>query len=315
MKPDTSRPPILELFLLGLLALLWGGSYPLITVAVETIPPLTLVAIRVSIAAALLWAVVLVRHGIVPIPKKQWPKLFLQACYGSIVPFYLITWAQQDVDSSLAAILNSTSPIFVFLITLVWTRHETVTRGRLFGVFAGFCGTAMIIGVSALAGLGDQVLGQLAIVLATACYGMAAIHGRNFVGMAPERVAAATMSCATAALVPACLIFEDPLSVTPSTESVAALVTLAALSTAAALMIYYRLVGTLGSLGVASVAYLRTGVGVVLGIVLLGEAFHWTTGAGLAAVLMGVAAINGQIGGLRGARPADTAQTSAGAKR
>src|SRR5688572_14973693 len=122
-----------ELTLLGLLACLWGSSYLLIKVAVATIPPVTLSATRVSLAAVLLLAIVALQGARFPRDWNTWRLLLLQALLSSIASWTLLAWGQQYVDSALAGVLNSTSPIFVVLITLAFTRHEPVTAWKVTG--------------------------------------------------------------------------------------------------------------------------------------------------------------------------------------
>jgi drug/metabolite transporter (DMT)-like permease len=141
---------------------------------------------------------------------------FFQACLNSVVPFTLIAWAEQTTDAALAAILNSTSPIFVFLLTVLVTRHEPVTGRKLFGVGAGTIGICLIVGVQALAGLGQELWAQLAIVAATICYAGAAIFGKIFKGLDPIMPAAGSMIFGAAVLIPASLILEAPWTLAPA---------------------------------------------------------------------------------------------------
>jgi len=287
-----ARPPWGELALLGLLALLWGSSYLLIKVALDTIPPVTLIAVRVSIAAMLLLLVMAWRQQSLPRDTSTWRALLVQAILNSIAAWTLLAWGQQYVGSGLGSVLNSTAPIFVFLITYFYTRHEATNGLRLLGACLGLVGVALIIGVDVLAGLGRQVVAQLAILAGSLLYAGAAIYGKRFAGQSPVVTAAGTMLWASAVLIPAALIFEQPWTQTPSMLSMAAAGTLGVFCTGLALLLYFRLLKTLGSLGVASQAYLRSCVGVLLGIALLGEQVSLVVGLGLAAAIVGVAAIN-----------------------
>lgn len=295
--PSISDSPSLplEFALLALLSLLWGASYGLIKLAVETITPVTLVAIRVTIAASVLWLVVIARRREVPTIFPIWRQFAVQAMIGFIVPFTMITWGQQFVQSGLAGILNSTTPIFVFLITVFWTRHEQVSLEKSLGVLAGLGGVSLLIGLESLNGLGTHVAGQLAITGATISYAIAMIYGKRFKGIAPEATAACTLTIAAMFLLPASFAVENPLELTPSRTSIMALIALAIFSTAGAFTLYFRLVNTLGSVGTSSVGYARAAISVVIGVALLGEAFNWQIAVGLCAVIVGVAAINGQI--------------------
>ena len=298
MTPDQNQhtqPRPLEFALLGLLALLWGASYGLIKLGVDTITPVTLVAIRVSIAAGVLWLVVIARRRQMPKGGAIWRQLALQALFGFVIPFTMITWGQQYVDSGLAGILNSTTPIFVFLITLFWTRHEQVNLENAFGVLAGLGGVSLLIGLEALNGLGTQLAGQFAITGATISYAIAMIYGKRFRAIAPETTAACTLTLAAVMLLPASFALESPLELAPSWTSIWSLITLAVFSTAGAFTLYFRLVNTLGSVGTSSVSYARAAISVLIGVGVLGETFSWQIAAGLGAVIIGVAAITGQL--------------------
>lgn len=281
----------LELALLLVLATLWGASYTFIKLGVATIPPVTLIAARTLIASLVLLAVLRSRGLSLPRDGATWRRFMFQACLNSVVPFTLIAWAERDVDAGLATILNSTSPIFTFLLTAAVTRHEPATARKLLGVVAGIVGTAIIVGMQALDGLGRELWAQLAIVAATICYAGAAIFGRSFKGLDPMMPAAGSMLCGAALLIPASLVLDRPWALAPSSSSLAALIGLSLFSTALAFVIYFRLVQTLGSVGTTSQAYLRVPIGVGIGALVLGEALPPSAWAGMLCVLLGVAAM------------------------
>ena len=281
-----------ELPLLALLALLWGSSYLFIKLAVAEIPPLTLIALRVLGAAAFLIAVMGLRSKKLPADARTWRMLLLQAVFNSIGAWTVLAWGQQFVDSGLSSVLNSTSPIFVLIITALVTRHEALGGRKLAGAMLGLLGVTLIVGVGALRGLGDQVAGQLACLLGAALYAYAAIYGRRFGHIGAMATAAGTMICASAVLVPLALVVDRPWRLSPGPMALAATGILSVFCTGVALLIYFRLVRTLGSMGVASQSYLRAGVGVILGMVFLGESFTLPVALGLAAAMLGVALIN-----------------------
>ncbi len=281
-----------ELPLLGLLAALWGASYLLIKIAVATIPPITLIAMRVSLAAVFLLAVMWFQKVRFPRDWDTWRMLLVQAFFNSIASWTVLAWGQQHIDAGLAGVLNSTSPIFVFFITLLFTRHESVTAWKLTGALLGVIGVALMVGLDVLRGLGQQIAGQLAVLLGALLYAFAAIYGRRFSSISPTVTAAGTMIWATACLGPLSLITDKPWTLNPSVHSVVAAFVLGLLSTGVALLLYFRLIKTIGSMGVASQSYLRAGVSVLLGVFVLGEQITLAIGIGLAAIILGVAAIN-----------------------
>lgn len=281
----------LELLLLLALATLWGASYTFIKIGIETIPPVTLIAARTLIAGTLLLAVLRWRGLSLPRDAATWRRFLFQACLNSVVPFTLIAWAEQTIDAGIASILNATTPIFAFLMTALITRHEAVTARKLVGILAGMTGISLIIGMEAFGGLGEQLLPQLAVVLATVCYAGAAIFGRGFKGLDPMMPAAGSLIAGTALLIPVSLVVDRPWTLAPSEESLLALVGLAVFSTALAFAIYFRLIQTLGSVGATAQAYLRVPIGVAIGALFLGERLSDTAWIGLGCVIVGVAAM------------------------
>ncbi|ULJ76191.1 DMT family transporter [Rhizobium gallicum] len=281
----------IELALLLALATLWGASYTFIKIGVETIPPVTLIAARTLMAGAILLGVIRSRGLALPRDLATWRRFLFQACLNCVIPFTLIAWAERTVDAGLAAILNSTTPIFAFLLTVLITHHEPMTGRKLFGVAAGITGTCLIIGIEAFHGLGDELPAQLAIVAATVCYAGAAIFGRGFKGLDPIMPAAGSLICGAVILIPVSLVVDQPWTLMPTSASILALLGLSVFSTALAFVIYFRLVHTLGSVGTTAQAYLRVPIGVGIGVLFLGETMTSTAWAGLACVIAGVAAM------------------------
>jgi len=280
-----------ELALLLLLATLWGASYSFIKLGVATIPPITLIALRTLIAGVLLLMIMRWRGIQMPTDAATWRRFAFQAVLNSVIPWTLIAWGERTVDAGLATILNSAAPIFTFLFTALVTRHEAATARKLFGVTAGMAGICLIVGVKAFDHAGEGLAAEIAIVAATICYACAAIFSRGFVGLHSMAPAAGSLLCGTVALIPLSLVFEQPWTLAPSTSSILALLGLAVFSTAAAFVIYFRLIQTLGSVGTTAQAYLRVPIGVALSVMFLGEHLSPTAWIGLACVVAGVAAM------------------------
>jgi drug/metabolite transporter (DMT)-like permease len=152
-------------------------------------------------------------------------------------------------------------------------------------------GTCLIVGMQALSGPGEQLTAQIAAILAAMCYAGAAIFGRGFKGLDPMAPAAGSLLAGAAILIPLSLVVDHPWTLAPSTSSLLALLGLAVFSTAAAFVIYFRLIQTLGSVGTTAQAYLRVPIGVALGVIFLGESLSATAWIGLACVVVGVAAM------------------------
>lgn len=283
----------LEVGLLTLLSLIWGSSFTLMKVAVETIPPLTMTSARVGIAALLLVLIARMLGLTLPRARSIWAALFVQGLLQSALPFTLISWGEKHVASGLAGVLNATPPIFVLLIAWA-TGHEgqRVTVRQIVGAGLGLAGVLVTIGVESLRDFNTAApLAQAAVLAASLCYALAPMWGRRFSALPPVVTAAGAMSCAAVVLLPAALIIERPWILAPAPEAIAAVIVLAVLCTAIAMIVYFRLVRTLGALGTTSGSYLRAGFSVVLGILFLGESFTWSTLAGMALIVLGVIAV------------------------
>lgn len=293
---DPNPPNLrIEFTLLAVLAGLWGSSYLLIKVALATLPPITLMAIRVTLAALFLLVVMRVRGEHLPVDRSSWRDLFVQSLLNSSVAWLVLAWGQQYVPSGTAGVLNSTSPLFVFLLTALSTNASTAATKslpKIAGVVLGFVGVLLVVGVDALRGLGQQTMAQGAVLFGAFLYACAALNGKRLAHLSPLVTATGTLLWATVCLLPLSLLLEQPWATTPSLTSLSAAETLAILCTGVALTIYFRLMKTLGAMGVASQSYLRAGVSVLLGLIVLGEQLSATVLLGLVVTIVGVALIN-----------------------
>jgi drug/metabolite transporter (DMT)-like permease len=281
-----------EIGLLLLLSLIWGSSFTLIKVAIPTIPPFTMVAARVTIAAILLIAIARAQGHALPARGPMWAAFFVQGLLQSALPFTLISWGELHIASGLAGVLNATPPMFVLAIAMMTGRgRQAISSRKIIGVALGLAGVAVTIGIDALSALGTTApLAQAAVLGASLCYALAPIWGQRFSGFPATVTAASAMSCAAILMVPA-LVLERPWTLAPTSHAVAAVVSLAVICTALAMVIYFRLIRTLGPLGTTSGSYLRAGFAVALGTAWLGERFTWSALAGMTLILAGVIAI------------------------
>jgi drug/metabolite transporter (DMT)-like permease len=286
-----------EIALLVLLSLIWGGSFTLIKVAIETVPAVTMVAARVTVAALLLLLLSRIRGFSLPRDRAAWAALFVQGLLQSVFPFTLISWGEAHIASGLAGVLNATPPMFVLFITLA-NHHQRQGVGiqKILGIGLGLAGVLVIMGAEAVRSVGAAApLAQGAVLAASLCYALAPMWGRRF-GQLPAIVTAAgSMSCAALLMLPAALVIDRPWTLTPAPEAIGAVAILAVVCTGVAMIVYFRLVRTLGALATTSGSYLRSGFSVALGILVLGERFTWSTLAGMMLIIAGVAAVTLQL--------------------
>ena len=282
-------PRAIELCLLLLLATLWSASYSFIKLGVATIPPVSFIAARTILAGGLLLAILRIRGVTIPKTPAIWSKFAFQALMNSVIPFTLIAYAETHINASLGVILNSTSPIFTFLIAWLILGQDSGKPLRVVGVLCGMIGIVLVVGFDALRGIGDDIVAEFCVIIATICYAISALFSRNFKGLDPMLPACGSMLCGAVMLTPIALIIDQPWQLHPSLTSVLALIALAVFSTALAFVIFFRLIGTLGAVATTSQAYLRVPIGVLIGMTFLGDSLAPTAYFGMGFVMVGVA--------------------------
>lgn len=219
--------------------------------------------------------------------------LWVQSVFNCLIPWTLVAWASTVIDSGLVSILNSLSPIFIFLMTWAITRHESSPPRKLVGVVLGMLGVIVIIGIDAMRGLGAHTAAELACVVGSFSYGIAAIIGRRYDDVSPLFPSAGTVLIAAFVLAPFAILFEwmGPTVPQPSVKSILALLASGVFATAMGFVVYFRLLATIGSIGTSAQAYLRIAVGVALGVIFLGETLRPEAWVGLLLVMGGVVAM------------------------
>jgi drug/metabolite transporter (DMT)-like permease len=289
------------------LSVLWGGSFFFIEIAIRTVAPLTLVLIRVALAAAMLWAWLLVRRERLALPPGAAAAFLVLALLNNVVPFVLFAWAQQAIDGGLASILNATTPIWGVLVAHLFTADEKATPARVAGVLLGFGGVAVMIGADLLGEIGKAAWAQLACLFATLCYALAGVWARRFraMGVSPTAVSTGQLTASAIVMLPLVLLFEPPWhAASPSPEAWAALVALALLCTSLAYILYFRLLASAGATNSLLVTFLIPVTAILLGALILGERLAPRHVFGMALIGLGLAAIDGRLFSRRRPRPA-----------
>jgi drug/metabolite transporter (DMT)-like permease len=286
--------------LLVALSVLWGGSFFFVGVAVAEIPPLTLVALRVGLAAAMLWAALPLLGVAAPRGARAWGAIAAMGVLNNAIPFSLIVWAQQTLPSGLAAILNATTPLWGVLVAHALTAEEKATPARIGGVLLGFAGVAAMMGADMLGGGVAAGLATGAMLAATLSYAFAGVWGRRFraLGVAPMQAAVGQVTCSAALMLPLALVVERPWGLAvPSGAAVASVLGLAALSTALAYVLYFRILALAGAVNLLLVTFLVPVSAILLGTLALGEALLPRHLLGMALIGAGLAVIDGRVVG------------------
>jgi drug/metabolite transporter (DMT)-like permease len=286
------RPAPSSWLLLAVLSLIWGTSFQFNKLAVAAIEPDVVVAFRLLSAAVLLTPLVYLRGERLPTVDRRWPLFVLMAALGNALPFYLISWGQQRVDSGVAGVLMATMPLATLLLAHVFIVGEAMTGRRAAGFLLGFAGVCLLIGPSALLRVGgdlDHAVRQCAIAFAAVCYAGNTILARRLPPTSALVTSTCVMIAGAAIMLP--LVGGRALADLAHAPTSAALsvVWLGAVSTALAMLLYYRIINTVGATFVSQMNYLIPVVAFTGGITWMGERPSWWSAAALVVILAGLA--------------------------
>ena len=291
--------------LLLVLAVIWGGAFFFIGVAVRHVPPLTYVWLRVTIGAAGLWTYLMIKGERVSLPRKVWGSILLLALLNNALPFTLFGWSQTHIASGLASILNATTPIWGVVVAHVFTHDERMTPRKIAGVLLGFGGVAVMIGPSLLTSLGTSGLAELACVAAALSYAFAAVLARRFrrLGVSPFSVTTGQLTAGALMMLPLAMFVDRPWQhAMPPLRALAAITALALVCTALGYVLYFKLIDSAGATNALLVTLLVPPVAILLGGLFLGEHLAPQDFAGLGLIGLGLAAIDGRVLSLVAAR-------------
>lgn len=311
MTQPTPTPALrmgpLEWLLLIILSVLWGGSFFFNKLTVAEWPPFAVVQVRVGLAAIALLLAVRIAGQSMAVGRELWLAFFGMGILNNLIPFSLFLWGQQQIASGLASILNATTPIFAVLVMHCFG-NEKATGLKLGGVLAGLVGVAILMGPDAISGLGSNLAAQIACILAAVSYAFSGLLGRRFRGVSPLVAATGQLSASTLMMIPIVFVMHPPWTLpVPSQQALLALVGLALISTALAYLLFFRIMRTAGPSNVMLVTFLIPVSAILLGSSLLGEALLPRHFAGMAAIFVGLALIDGRIMRIARTNPAPTA--------
>jgi drug/metabolite transporter (DMT)-like permease len=282
--------------LLLILSLVWGGSFFFIAVAVPEIPPFTLTCLRSGIAALALLIVIYARGIALPREPAIWGALLVMGALNGLIPHSLIALGQTRIDSGLASILNATTPLFSVVLAPIFG-DERWSATRIAGVILGLAGVVVLIGPSALSGLGDHGWAQLAVLTAAFSYACAATWGRRFKNLPPMVTAVGQIISTALLALPFSLYFNHPWTLQPSGAAIAAVIGIALLSTAFAYLIFFRVLSEAGATNVSLVTLLIPPSAMLLGVLFLGEELTPRALVAMALIFAGILCVDGRVFG------------------
>lgn len=293
MTPTLSNRAWIDILVLGVI---WGASFLAIKLALGEIPVFTLVAHRVFWAALILVAYLFWRGWSLPRDARLWGAFLVMGCLNNVLPFSLMAWGQQFVETGLTAIFNSATAIWGVLVAALVFRDEALSARRLLGVLVAFVGVVLALGAEALRGFDLRSLGQIAILAGTLSYACAAAWARARLGHLKPQVAAAGMLTASSAVMLPLALLVDGLPNWPEAPiTYAAIGYYAIPGTALAYLLYYRIVAVAGSGNAMLVTLVIPPVAILLGAAILAERLAPAALAGFALIALGLLILDGRV--------------------
>ena len=295
---DSTPSSRLDWLLFIVLGFLWGSSYLFIKIGVDAgLQPFTLVSLRLLIGFALLAVVVGVAREALPRETRMYGHLVMLGLFSVALPFSLITWAEQSVDSSLAAVLTGAVPLFVIPFAALFLPAERITVNRLIGILIGLVGVAIVVGFDPAALTGGDLAAELALIGAAASYAIGGVYARRFVhGLRPMIPALFQVGIALVIVSVPALVLEQPFERGLAPEALFAVVWLGLLGSGAAYLVFFRLLARWGATRTSLVAYLLPIWGIGLGAIVLSEPIDARLVLGTALVIGGIALVNWRRG-------------------
>jgi len=293
-----ARPTRSDWLLLLALGFMWGTSYVFIKLGVQTLETFTLIAFRLGIGFLVLATVVALARE--PLPRNPWTYLHLvvMAVINIVIPFTLITFAEQSVESALAAILNGAVPLVVIVLAALVFHDEPITVNRLLGLVVGYADVIVLVSRGLTGGTDDAAfVGELALLGSTVAYGFGAVYARRYVrGLRPMIPALFQVTFAFLIVSALALALERPLSVAWTADAVLAVLWLGVLGSGLAYLVFFRLIARVGATRTSLVAYLLPVYGIIAGILMFNEQIDTRVLVGTGLVFGGVALVNSRRG-------------------
>lgn len=286
--------PIKRFLLMLALTCLWSPSFLFIKLAVQELPPITVVALRVSLAACVLLAILALRQT--PMPKSWgfWMHMCAMALFASVLPFCLFCYAEQNIDSALAAILNGTTPMFTAILAQLFVPSDRMNKQKIFGVLLSCIGVILLFAPKLFEGVSGTTLGMSAALVASFSYAVSHVYGKLYLTGLKPYVAPTTQIIVSSMMVwPLAMYHEQPWTLPiPSMSAMIGVCGLALLGTVGAFILYYKLLEHCGPTAVSAVACFFPLGGMFLGFIFLNEAFSSTGLVAAAIILLGMLSVN-----------------------
>ena len=285
MPRQPARADYIILFLLGAL---WGSSFGAIKVALYGVSPLTVMSVRIMLAGVALLLLTLIRSTPFPRGLQNWNKVLWMAIFGVLMPFFLVPWGQQKIDSSLAAIIMSINPFFALILGHFFSEDENFSKQQFFAMLVGFSGVFLVFSENADFSSNGNFWGQGAVILAGIGYTISGVIAARVKGISADSVSASVFVVASLIALPFWLIIESPWNLELEMESIIALTHLGFVSTGIAFLMRYYIILRAGAVFFSYVAFIIPMFGIFFGVLFLNETLSLSTMVAVLLILSGV---------------------------
>lgn len=276
-----------------LLGVVWGSSFLWIKIAVQEVGPVLLVAMRLFFGILALSLVVAYKRPAFPRERRLWINLTILGIINNAIPYTLISWGEKYIDSAVAAILNSTAPLFTMIVAHLFLTDDRMTNRRVFALLIGFVGVFVLFSRDLSGGPRGTLLGQAAVLLAAISYAFASVFARRTTqGLSPFVQALVPLLGADLLLWTLAPVVEAPLTFPQLPLTWVAIIWLGVMGVALAFILYFYLLHSVGPTRTVLVTYIFPLVGVILGVIFLGEKMDWQLLTGAVLVIASVVLVN-----------------------
>lgn len=283
-----------EYLLLVLLAAIWGTSFSMIKIGVTEIGPATLTAGRLCTAALtlMIW-LMLIRNDRLDLSIQALVSYAVIGLFGNALPFTLIGWSEQTLDSALTAVLMGIMPLFTVVMAHFFLEDEPFTSRALIGIGFGFTGLLVLLGFSVWQDTGDELLAQITVLVASLSYAGVTIYVRRNVTASGIMVSTGAMAVGAMFSLVFAFVIENPTEMNWSMRAVVPMTLLGVFPTALASLLYFRLVRSLGATRFAQINYIIPVFGSLIGVFYMGEHTELRMWLALMLVLSGIFLVHG----------------------
>ena len=276
-----------------LLGAIWSASFLWIKIALNEVGPITLVAYRVIFG--LLTGIVVALILKIQLPKdwKTWKIFIVLGVINVAVPFFLITWGEQSIDSAVASILNATVPLFTVILEHFMLKDDKISVSKLTGLLIGFAGVVLLLSKDLKPDSQNSIIGQAAVIVASMFYSYSYIYARMHTAEVPGQIRGMLpLFSASAVMFVAAPAFESPIVIPHLPITWVALIWLGVLGTGLAMIMQYYLVHEIGPTRATLVTYIFPLGGVLLGVIFLHEQLSWQLASGAILIISSIAVVN-----------------------